>query len=307
MARPTQNTIDYFSHDCQHTKTMYILESRYKNDGYAFWFKLLETLGSTPNHFIDLGDDAAQEFMAAKANITWDYCEEILTLLAKIQAICPVLWEKKIVWCQNFTDRLATIYGKRGRELPSKPSFCDGKVTIPVVSVTETPQSKLKESRLNNITIKQKENNIPDDSEKAMESDLPFFDNEDNSHVDQAKKPKAKKNGVVVEIPEELNTPDFLKLWQEWQEHLKEKKTKTTSSAFNKQLVKLANFGLKKALHTLSYCIEKNWQGIYEDPIYAEKERRQAEADAYCADGPSDETLAQWEREIQEAERNKCK
>ena len=152
-----------------------------------------------------------------------------------------------------------------------------------------------------------KENNIPAGCEKAMENDLPFFANEDNSPVDQAKKPKAKKNGVVVEIPEELNTPDFLKLWQEWQEHLKEKKTKTTTSAFNKQLVKLASFGLKKALHTLSYCIEKNWQGIYEDPIYAEKERKQAEADAYCADGPSDETLAQWEREIQEAERNKCK
>jgi hypothetical protein len=153
--------------------------------------------------------------------------------------------------------------------------------------------------------------NIPTKSEEAPEQETDIeTDTEIDTEADTKqiqKKKKEKKPDVVFEIPEELNTPDFLKLWQEWQLHLKEKKAKTTASAFNKQLAKLADFGLKKAVHTLNYCIEKSWQGIYEDPVYAEKERKQAEADAYCDDGPSDETLGEWEREIQEIERNKCK
>lgn len=147
MARPTTNTIEYFSHDCQHRQTMYILESRYKNDGYAFWFKLLETLGTTPGHFLDLNDDVACEFLAAKTNLSWSFCDEILTLLAKIGAICPELWSKKIVWSQNFVDRIAPVYAKRRKELPVKPSFCDRNADIPAVSVTETRQSKVKESK----------------------------------------------------------------------------------------------------------------------------------------------------------------
>ena len=150
MARPTTNTIEYFSHDCQHRQTMYILESRYKNDGYAFWFKLLETLGTTPGHFLDLNDDVACEFLAAKTNLSWSFCDEILTLLAKIGAICPELWSKKIVWSQNFVDRIAPVYAKRRKELPVKPSFCDRNADIPAVSVTETRQSKVKERKEKN-------------------------------------------------------------------------------------------------------------------------------------------------------------
>ena len=170
MARPTQNTIDYFSHDCNHKQTMYILENKYKNDGYAFWFKLLESLGSAPNHFLDLNDEIACEFLAAKTNLNWSSCDEILTLLAKINAICPELWAKKIVWCQKFVDRMAGVYAKRKRELPSKPSFCDGNVSIVSVSATETPQSKVNESKVNKI----KDNAA--DFEKSANEELPFIE-----------------------------------------------------------------------------------------------------------------------------------
>lgn len=146
MARPTTNTVDYFSHDCQHKQTIFILESRYGNNGYAFWFKLLEMLGATPDHFIDCNNDVSCEFLAAKTNSTWCFCSEVLDLLAKLQAICPDLWSQKIVWSQKFVDRLAGVYKKRGKESPAKPSFCNRNDTIPAVSVTETPQSKVKDS-----------------------------------------------------------------------------------------------------------------------------------------------------------------
>ena len=47
MTRPKKQTVDYFPHSCNHKKTIYILEERYGNNGYSFWFKLLEMLGNT--------------------------------------------------------------------------------------------------------------------------------------------------------------------------------------------------------------------------------------------------------------------
>lgn len=53
MARPTKETVDYFPHFVKCGRTIFILESKYGNDGYAFWFKLLEILGDTEGHYYD--------------------------------------------------------------------------------------------------------------------------------------------------------------------------------------------------------------------------------------------------------------
>jgi len=45
MARPNKQGVDYFPHFVNHGKTMFILEEKFGNNGYAFWFKLLELLG----------------------------------------------------------------------------------------------------------------------------------------------------------------------------------------------------------------------------------------------------------------------
>ena len=45
MARPKRTTVDYYPHYVKCGRTIYILEARFGNDGYAFWFKVLEVLG----------------------------------------------------------------------------------------------------------------------------------------------------------------------------------------------------------------------------------------------------------------------
>jgi hypothetical protein len=35
----------------QHGRKMHIIESKYGNNGYAAWFKLLEELGKANNHY----------------------------------------------------------------------------------------------------------------------------------------------------------------------------------------------------------------------------------------------------------------
>ena len=121
MARPKRNTVDYFPHSVKHQKTMYILEEKYGNDGYAFWFKLLELLGDTDGHYLDLSNKMNWKYLTAKTKLAEEKCREILDLLAELDAIDPELWKKEGVWSQNFVNNFIDLYKKRVSDLPRRP------------------------------------------------------------------------------------------------------------------------------------------------------------------------------------------
>jgi len=124
MARPIKDTIDYFPHECEHRRTMFIIEQKYGNEGYAFWFKLLELLGKTPKHIIDCNNDTTWEFLQAKTRQSNGFCDEILGLLAKVDAIDSDLWQNyRVIWCQNFVNGIADVYKKRQRPIPKRPNY----------------------------------------------------------------------------------------------------------------------------------------------------------------------------------------
>ena len=148
MARPRSQIVEYFPHYCNHGKTMLILEQRYGNDGYAFWFKLLETIGATPGHCIDCGNDDEWEFLQAKTRLTGDKCREILQLLAKLNAIDKDLWAEKKVWSQNFVDGILPVYVKRTTETPVKPGFRYPKPPAEGVSDRNNRESRVEYRRV---------------------------------------------------------------------------------------------------------------------------------------------------------------
>lgn len=123
VGRPEKDVVDYFQHDCLPKKTLSIIEEKYGNNGYSFWFKLLEQLGQTPGHYYDLNNSMNMEFLAARTKLTEEKCIEILNLLCRLEAIDCFLWKKKIVWVQNFVTRLSHLYGKRVKEVPLKPDL----------------------------------------------------------------------------------------------------------------------------------------------------------------------------------------
>jgi hypothetical protein len=123
MGRAPKKSVDYFPHMCAHGKTLGILEARYKNDGYAFWFKLLEELGKTAGHYLDCNNSGTIEWIQAKTQSTPERTNEILDLLATLQAIDEDLWKEKIIWSQNFVDNLTPVYSNRGTPLPPKPTI----------------------------------------------------------------------------------------------------------------------------------------------------------------------------------------
>ena len=123
MARPAKNIVDYFPHSCKHKQTMFIIKQNYGNDGYAFWFELLEILGSTPGHYLDCRSLPTWKYLLSYTNLTQEKALDILTLFCELNAIDAELWQKhNIIWVQNFVDGISDVYRNRRAEIPQKPN-----------------------------------------------------------------------------------------------------------------------------------------------------------------------------------------
>lgn len=112
--RKNKYTVDYFPHYCSgESKTMFILENKYGLKGYAIWYKTLELLGRSDNHYIDLRDETDLLFLISKLGISEDEFNNIYDLLAKLNAIDPDLWNSKIIFSDNFVSNVEDAYVRR--------------------------------------------------------------------------------------------------------------------------------------------------------------------------------------------------
>jgi len=155
MARLQKDVVSYFPHDANACMgdTLTVLQSRFGNDGYAFWFKLLEKLASTDGHCLDVSDKTRWHLLLAKIGVDEITGVEIMKLLVEMKAIDSELWESRLIWCQNLVQNVADVYKNRKRELPQKPIITEKKaittVEMPITTGLGT-QSKVKESKGNN-------------------------------------------------------------------------------------------------------------------------------------------------------------
>lgn len=118
MAREQRKDVDYFPHDCTHGRKMNIIESKYGNDGYATWFKLLEQLGKANNHYIDISDEMTLMFLTSTFKISEEMTLNILSDLAKLNAIDKFLYEEhKIIWSEKFVNSIEDAYRKRKNKI----------------------------------------------------------------------------------------------------------------------------------------------------------------------------------------------
>lgn len=121
MARPKKQTVDYFPHYVNTSKTLAIVQAQHGNDGYAFWFKMLEILGRTEAHFYDYSNDAAWLYFVTNTHIPETKAREILQTFASLGMIDKELWQKKIIWVQHFVDEHVALYARRKVDLPRRP------------------------------------------------------------------------------------------------------------------------------------------------------------------------------------------
>lgn len=180
MARPKKATVDYFPHDTNHGSTMQVLESKWGNDGYAFWFKLLELLGTHDNHFIDCRKPAEWEFLTAKTRLNDDTAVLILDMLARLDAIDPFLWqEHKVIFCPKFVDRISDAYRRRMDRLPTPEKvYSAANVNLKEFMTAETPL-KVESDGLNREREREREREskeeIPPTPMKMTMTDISFL------------------------------------------------------------------------------------------------------------------------------------
>lgn len=123
MGRPRKQTVDYFPHFVStDSRTKFILEQSWGNDGYAFWFKLLELLGRSEGHYYDCTASANEKYLVALMKLEQTTIDEILATLADLGNIDKELWEeRKVIWCQSLVDNLQDVYSKRTVSAPTRP------------------------------------------------------------------------------------------------------------------------------------------------------------------------------------------
>lgn len=224
MARQSKNTVDYFPHNVHAGKTLFILENKYGNDGYAFWFKTLEMLGSTENHFIDCRDLQVWEFLLAKTRVNDETANNILTTLTNLNAINILMWQNKIIYSDNFVSNIADAYKRRNSNCMQFEILCKHlgikckqKPSKKGVSADINPQSKVKYSKVNEI------------------KETPFS---------------------------KLNTESFITAYNEWISYHKQKGKSLTQFTVDKQLLFLSK--QPDPIACIDKSIQSGWQGLFE-------------------------------------------
>jgi hypothetical protein len=127
MARVISNTVDFFPHFAKVGQTIFILKNRWGNDGYAFWFQLLELLCKQEGHSYDCRSEASWQYLMGYCSTGPETTVEILDMLAKLQNIDPDLWAERVIWCPALVENLASVYKNRRRNLPQKPQTTGNK------------------------------------------------------------------------------------------------------------------------------------------------------------------------------------
>jgi hypothetical protein len=148
--RSKKDTAEYFPHQAEHGKTLFIILEKWGNDGYTAFYRLLEMLCKSDGHYLSLKDGEDLIYASAYCRVTEEVLIALVDLLVALNKVDPELWkDRRVVWYQSFVDGLAPLYRNRRRPLPGRPDS-------PGVLHVETPeitcsyavkQSKAKYSR----------------------------------------------------------------------------------------------------------------------------------------------------------------
>jgi len=122
--RKDKNTVTYFPHYCTGGKTMFILENKYGNNGYAVLFKTFELLGKSENHYYDFRSIEHQEFVSANTKTDITELIKIYDLLANLGTIHKELWEKKIIYSAKFVENIQDAYKRRVTQCMQFADLC---------------------------------------------------------------------------------------------------------------------------------------------------------------------------------------
>jgi len=126
-------------------------------------------------------------------------------------------------------------------------------------------------SRHQVINNRERESDLPDPAQCAQNQGFDASGTRDPrvTHAGKAEgkgkegnKEGNKEQGEADGFP--FSSPDFLKAWEDWQEHRKEIKKPLKPTQIEKQLEELQAIGEQRAIAMINHTIAKGWQGLRE-------------------------------------------
>jgi len=152
MARPERKNVDYFPHPVRNGKKMFVIKKKFKNDGYAVWYQLLEELGEANDHHLDFNDEDTVIYLASKFDVSEDLLFEIVMELVRLKEINQQLWnDYKVVFNGQFIDSIQDAYSKRKNKcitLEGLREVYPVKAPVNPVKGAGNTQSKVKERKV---------------------------------------------------------------------------------------------------------------------------------------------------------------
>lgn len=113
--------ISWFHHYTEHGKTLSVLEGRWGNNGYAFFFKLLEVLCCSDGLYLEL-NDINKNYLLSITHIDETTLINIINSLVEMGKIDRELWEnQRVIWYENLVDSLDPYRDYSGANRPQKP------------------------------------------------------------------------------------------------------------------------------------------------------------------------------------------
>jgi len=155
MPRPKKNNADYFSHDnsMRNHRKIRALRTEFGLEGFAAYVMLLETLTEADNFQVELSKELDWKLLAGDFGIDSDKLKEIFKLIEELELITN---KGGIISCESLNERLQPVIDKRlnnRKDTESKERDDNGRFLpqiyhTPGVSVAETPQSKVNETKV---------------------------------------------------------------------------------------------------------------------------------------------------------------
>lgn len=147
MARPQKDGLDYFPHDTDavNDEKLEALRALHGNDGYAFYFILLERIYRSPNMEIDISDAETIQILARKISVTIEKFQEMMKTALKWKCFDPQKYENHHILTSNgIKKRALPVVEKREK---MRLQYQKDEVSTPISdaeTTPETPQSKVK-------------------------------------------------------------------------------------------------------------------------------------------------------------------
>lgn len=160
MARPKKEGMDYFPHDTDavNDEKIEALRLLYGNDGYAFYFILLERIYRTAEFELDISDAETIQILSRKVGVSVEKFEQMLESALKRKCFDREAYEsRKVLTSPGIKNRAGVVVEKR-KKMQQRYQLSKNDVSSPVSdeflpqkpdrNAAESTQSKVKKSKV---------------------------------------------------------------------------------------------------------------------------------------------------------------